>query len=73
MIKIDVRLPSRRDLTTQVTSELERLLTAKVRSASSGHGKVTIRFGRSTDGTIREVHLRGPSGAVEAATKALSK
>jgi hypothetical protein len=72
MIKLDIKVPSTRDLMRAAMQEIERGITEKARRAAARHGGVTVKFDRKPDGTIRNVNFQGSEAAVQAARSAIT-
>ena len=72
MIKLDIKVPSTRDLMHAAMLEIERGITEKAKRAAARHGGVTVKFDRKPDGTIRSVNFQGSEAAVQAARSAIT-
>lgn len=72
MIKLNIKVPSTRDLMRAAMQEIERGITEKAKRAAARHGGITVRFDRKPDGTIRSVNFQGSEAAVQAAQSAIT-
>ncbi len=72
MIKLDIKVPSTRDLMRAAMQAVERGITDKAKRAAARHGGVTVKFDRKPDGTIRSVNFQGSEAAVQAARSAIT-
>lgn len=72
MIKIDVKGPSKRDLTKMLTDAAEKQISETVRRAAAPYGGVRLTFKRKADGSLATVDLEGSEKAVQAARRALA-
>ncbi len=72
MIKMDIKVPSERDLIKLATAAAEKKITEIVRRASAPHGGVQIRFSHKPDGSLASVDFKGSEKAVQAAHEAVA-
>lgn len=73
MIKIDFKLPSKRDLNKLVTAAAEKQISEIARRAAAPHGGVRVKFSQKSDGVLDSVKFEGDEKAVQAVQHAFKK
>ena len=71
MIKLEIKGPSKQELTRVLTAAVEKQISDAVRRAAAPHGGVRLRFKHKADGSLATVDFEGSEKAIQAARDAL--